>query len=279
MSVKENFEKEFCNEEIELLVLMKENCNGAGVYGDMLKPSVEFWASVDVKTGVLSRKTGRIEWMIKNDSKRKGWGYDFKQLGIYHVKVRKCIPKKLEAYQMEVLNNRYMLVEIVNSGAKNAQLEEIKNYYATPVTIENELGIFSLNREFSWFEGEADWNGITVSVFMETDEQDGESAKKAEEALLEFSKNFEELDEKYRLFAAKQLTDLANDWLESDDSGENSEKITEERFAERIEMREITFCSDGELTLYYSDDDMFWGHSIEITVDASGEPLDADMVG
>ena len=41
----------------------------------MLKPSVDFLASIDLKTGVLSKTVGRIEWMIKNDKDRKGCFY------------------------------------------------------------------------------------------------------------------------------------------------------------------------------------------------------------
>ena len=279
MSAKTDFEAEFEREETEMLVLMKRGCGGAAVYQDMLKPSVDFLAAVDVKTGACSKAAGRIEWIIKNDRDRKGWGYDFKQFGIYHVKVRKCIPKKLEPCQMEILNNRYMLVEILEEGAKNIWLEEQQKYYELPVTIENELGIFALDREFSWYEGEVDKNGISVLVYMETDEEDGDTAETAMRTAAAFFTDFEKQDKKYRSFAAGQLTGLANDWLEEDDSEDKPDEITKDVFTERIEISEITFCSDGGLTLYYSDDDMFWGHSIEVTVDASGEPESANIVG
>lgn len=279
MSAKTDFEAEFEREETEMLVLMKRGCGGAAVYQDMLKPSVDFLASVDVKTGACAKNTGRIEWLLKNDRDRKGWGYDFKQFGIYRVKVRKCVPKKLEPCQMEILNNRYMLVEVLEEGTKNAWLEEQQKYYEMPVTIENELGIFALDREFSWFEGEVDKNGISVLVYMETDEEDGDTAETAMRTAAAFFTDFEKQDKKYRAFAAGQLTGLANDWLEEDDSEDKPDEITKDVFTERIEISEITFCSDGEMTLYYSDDDMFWGHSIEVTVDASGEPESANIVG
>ncbi len=278
MSVIEEFEKEFDSEEIEMLVLIKSGCSGAAVYDNMLRPSVDFLASFDLETGTLLKETGRIEWMIKNEKNRKGWGYDFQQFGIYHIKVKKCISKKLKPYQMELLNNRYMLIDIIEDNVTNADLEKLQEYYARPVTIENELGVFELNREFSWFEGEIDWDGIEVSVFMETDEEGGDSAIRAITALLEFANNFKELDKRYRIFAAKQLTELANDWLESDEESELDE-ISQEMFTKRIEMSEMIFSSSGELTLYYNDDDMFWGHSIEIDIDVSGKAIDANIVG
>ncbi len=279
MSVKEKFEKEFYDEDIEMLVLMKSGCNGAVVYGDMLKPSVDFLASIDLKTGVLSKTVGRIEWMIKNDKDRKGWGYDFQQFGIYHVKVKKCIPQKLKPYQMELLNNRYMLIDIVEENVKNLELEKLQDYYSTPIIIKNDLGTFELNREFSCFEGQVEFDNIEILVLIETDEEDGESARNAMAALFDFSNHFKDLDQQYRMFAAKELTESANEWLEADDNEEKLDVITEEIFMNRIQISEITATSNGELVLYYNDDDMFWGHIIEINIDESRNPIEVSIAG
>ena len=43
----------------------------------MLKPSVDFLASIDLRNGQFFHEKGRVEWLIKEDNKRKGWGYDF----------------------------------------------------------------------------------------------------------------------------------------------------------------------------------------------------------
>lgn len=277
MLTRKEFEKEFDSEEIEMMILVKSDCGGAVVYKDMLRSSVDFLASVDVKTGTLSRNTGCIEWLIENDENRKGWGYDFKQFGIYHIKVRKCIRQKLESYQTEFLNNRYMLVELIDANAKNIQLEKLQKHYAESIIIENELGTFKLNREFSCFEGQINWHDMDISIFMETDEEDGESAEISMSSLLALFRNFDDLERCYRLFAAKQLTALANDWLEDDDN--DLEDISQEMFAKRIKISGITLNLSGELILYYHDDDMFWGHSIEVTVDSLGVPKTADIVG
>lgn len=278
MSVKEKFEKEFYDEDIEMLVLMKSGCNGAVVYGDMLKPSVDFLASIDLKTGVLSKTVGRIKWMIKNDKDRKGWGYDFQQFGIYHVKVKKCIPQKLKPYQMELLNNRYMLIDIVEENERNIELEKLKDYFSTPIIIENELGTFELNREFSSFEGQVKYGDIEISVLMETDEENGDTATNAMKALLHFSNHFKDLDQQYRMFAAKELTDSANEWLEDDDNEEKVDVISEEMFMNRIQISEVVATLNGELILYYNDD-IFWGHIIEINIDDLGHPIEACIAG
>ena len=104
MSVQTDFEKEFETEEYEMLILVQASCGGAACIKDMLKPSVDFLASIDLRNGQFFHEKGCVEWLIKKDNKRKGWGYDFEQFGIYRVVVRKCIPQKLQPYLQFVRN-------------------------------------------------------------------------------------------------------------------------------------------------------------------------------
>ncbi|WP_448752790.1 DUF2262 domain-containing protein [Actinomyces sp.] len=60
-------------------------------------------------------------------------------------------------------------------------------------------------------------------------------------------------------FAARELTDLAREWRESAD--EEVPEITEESFAQRIELRSIAMGTDGSFFAYF-DDDMFFGHCV-----------------
>ncbi len=278
MSVREEFEKEFYEEEFEILVLLKSDCGGAGVIGDMLKPSVFTLAIVDLRTNQLSEDEGRIEWLIPNSKDRKGWGYDFKQFEIYHCRVRKCIPRELSQYQSKDLNNCYMLLEVLEDDITNPYLIELQTYYRTPVIIENEFGTFTLDRGFSHFTGTVNLLGDEIKVFLGMDENSKDTAHVALERFLKLSEEFEGNDRRYLELAAEQLTELANDWL-ADSDEEDPEEITKEIFASRISMSELCCESNGCITMYYYDDDMFWGHSIEITVDEAGELERADIVG
>lgn len=274
MSVQTDFEKDFETEEYEMLILVQSSCKGAVNIKDMLKPFVDFLASIDLRTGQFSHEKGRLEWLIKNDNNRQGWGYEFKQLGIYRVTVRKCIPQDQTPY----MNNRYMLINVLEENASNEKLEALKAYYAKPITIENELGSFALDREFSWFEGSINWNGVDANAYLETDEEDGDTAKQAMKVLKRVVDNIVENDIKYREFAAEELTELANGWMDASDEID-SEEITKEIFMKRMEMSEIMVSSNGSLSLFYNDDDMFWGHVIEIEVDSSGEIINAHIAG
>ncbi len=278
MSVQIDFEKEFETEEYEMLILVQASCGGAVCIKDMLKPSVDFLASIDLRTGQLFHEKGRVEWLIKEDNKRKGWGYEFEQFGIYRIAVRKCIPQKLQPYQLQYMNNRYMLISVLEENASNEKLEALKEHYAKPISMKNELGSFVLDREFSWFQGIVNWNGAEANVYLKTDEEDGDTAEQAMKVLKRIVDNLLDNDTKYREFAAQELTELANEWM-NESNEVDAEEITQEIFAKRMEISEITVNPDGSLSLLYHDDDMFWGHVIEIEVESNGEIISANIAG
>ena len=41
----------------------------------------------------------------------------------------------------------------------------------------------------------------------------------------------------------------------------------------------IAIEADGSITVYYDDDDMFWGHTIVVSINQNGEMTDADIAG
>ena len=272
-----DFESGFVTEETEITVLLKDSSNGAAVLGDWLRPSVNFLASIDNATGEMIKEEGRLEWMIKKDPDRKGWGYDFKQYGIYRLLVRKCIPRKLESFESATLNNCYMIVKVLEENVQNDKLLEYKEYLSKPVEIDTPYGKFVLDRSMSWFEGEIELNGLDFTAFLETDEDNGETAELALQVFLKTAENFEDFDRKNKEFAADNLLDLAHEWQESDE-GEN-EPLTREQFIEAIGVSEWTVTPYGNMTLYYYDGDIFWGHAIEINIDEDGTIEDADIAG
>lgn len=160
------------------------------------------------------------------------------------------------------------------------RLDEIKEKMSKPVVIEDEvLGEFVLDRQFSWFEGVIEWLGEECSVFLETDEEDGDTADKTFAVLKELCMDLKEWDCKFRVYAAAELTELANEWLQEEETDDESVVITKEEFAGRLAIREVSITPDGDLTLYYNDDDMFWGHAVEVDANISGEMSDTNIVG
>lgn len=81
-------------------------------------------------------------------------------------------------------------------------------------------------------------------------------------------------DESARVFCASKLLRLKNEtWLE-----DQEQPFTKEKFIETLELRSIIAFSDGSFSLYFDDNDIFWGHSIVVDVENS-VLLDANLAG
>ena len=63
------------------------------------------------------------------------------------------------------------------------------------------------------------------------------------------------------------------------EEGEEADPITEEDFARRIVISMIAIEADGSITGYDDDDDLFWGHTIVVSINQNGEMTDADIAG
>lgn len=272
----EKFENGFGTDETELLFLTVESVNGAAVLDDdILRPSLEFVASVDLTTGKFSKEKGRLEWLISNSKNRRGWGYDFEKFNIYHIKGRKNIPIELTKNMLKTLNNCYMVTKVIDDGLSDPRLEKLKEKYLKPVYIEDsEIGKLTLNREYSWFEGNIDWLGHECSIQLETDRDGGKTANRAFLHLKTIYSDIAVWDEKFRDFAAHEFVEIANEWDESD------EEITEKQFAEMLHISELSISPRGEITAYYVENgDIFGGHAIEIEATVKGKFEYANLVG
>ena len=112
-------------------------------------------------------------------------------------------------------------------------------------------------------EGEVKISGQNIYFGISVDDiNDKETVDRLISEFKKFISEFDKWDKRIREFAAKSLTDCANDWLQ--DSLEDDEEfveITEERFAGRMVLNSIGFDENG-FEVFYDDDDMFWGHCI-----------------
>lgn len=252
----EKFEKQYSEVIKDMLVLTSESVGGAASYGKgMWTPSAGLLASIDLQTGALHEE-GLLSWLVdESDRQRGGWIFDLQPLTIYHVKCREALR---DGFHMRSC----MLVEVVERDLHHPELDRILEAYMVPVEFTDDLcGTFRLEREFDWFSAEVDWLGETCMVALECDEENEETADDALEAFRKIYENIEEWDRQFRVYAAKNLTETANDWR---DDEADPEPITEERFIGRICICEFTMAPEGDYTAYYDDDDMFGGHSITI---------------
>ncbi len=278
MNELQEYENQFKEEVLDLLILTKTSTNGGAVVGDYVRPGVYFVAAVNLQTGELSHETGLLSWMVER--KRKDWGYEFHQFEIYHIQARKSIPIVLKPDNPTIWNSRYLLLKVVKETVSEPRLDAIREHLKKPIIISDAIGTFELNRQFSCFEGTIDWLGEQCDVCLETNEEDGDTMEKAMHTLHMLYTDLTGWDARLRAYAAAKMTEDANDWLQDSlEEEENFVPITEEDFAKRMGISMIAIRPDGDITVYYDDDDMFWGHTIVVYTNKNGEMTDADIAG
>lgn len=269
--VPEDVNKRYHTEEKEFLVMTVGGTSSSKIGDkDYWNKSIAILGYVEVESGRTSSIKGSLDWSVEDYKADR----NFKKGGIiYRIKGR--LPKLLDGGEPWI-NNEYRMsglyvTEIISENEKNEFLENLLTEYRKEVSINSEvLGKFILNKDIEQYETENDveWCGDNIKITLTADEDDVNELLAVAE---EFYKNRQEWDRKIREYAAKELTELANDWLadeyyndddESDEETEPIHEITEKEFSERIETCDISFYGDGDFSVYYADDDMFWGHTV-----------------
>ena len=166
--------------------------------------------------------------------------------------------------------------------------------------------------EIKNFETEVEWLGRKIGVSFDYGiESDWSEEKKVEEvkgAIEQFKimyLNQKEWDERIRDRIVEDLMEVAEDWFSSineEDLDEmiavleknsnskftekekeelKKQKISKEVFKNGIYLEWVDITSDGDFTVFYYDDEVFFaGHGIELMGNVSGEfTSEADIVG
>jgi len=166
--------------------------------------------------------------------------------------------------------------------------------------------------EIKNFETEVEWLGRKISVSFDGGiESDWSEEKKVEEvkgAIEQFKimyLNQKEWDERIRDRIVEDLRWLAEDWFSSVDEEDVDEmieileknsnskftekekeelkeqKVSKEVFKNGIYLESLNITSNGDFTVYYYDDEVFFaGHWIDLMGNVSGEfTSEADIVG
>lgn len=270
------FYEKYSSEEQEVIALIQKTV-GASRFNDELNMLATTLGMVFCKDNKVDIRKGRLNWLISEEERNSGKGWDRFQKGqICRIKVRKLLdiyaPKNITVDEF----NAWCVVDVLESNVTCLQLEKVWEDYQKPVVIDDELlGTMTLNREFDMFEGSIKWNEKDIFLMIEVESDD----KSAWEPICKLAKDMimqlEKWDNDMREFSAKELTSLANEWAEEGDTC----AISEEQFTKRISLSELSFSFEDAFTAIYSDDDMFWGHVIEICGSLSGGIESANIAG
>lgn len=257
------WERTFEDEAREILVLLAGG-GGAGKRNGFWDVSHYFIAYVDCQTGALHTGDGRIVYPVSDEEHDAGGLLDrFRREAVYRLKARKRIPHKIPEGVTASSQNQFLIVEVLEEDAPCPALEEVLAEYRRPVVLnDEELGELSLDKDLDMFEGGISWRGEDIDISLEVDSSSEDTWTAAVAAMKQMMTDQDRWDRDMRAFAARELTQLACEWRESAD--EEVPEITEESFAQRIELTSIAMDPDGSFSAYFDDDDMFFGHCVVV---------------
>ena len=281
------FEDSFVKSEKDIIILTDGHAGGAGKSGQatLWTASTTFIAYYDCETQQLIKAKDRVEWLA-DESQRGTWIHDLQAESLYRLRVRQSKPAKQEEYQdlldigamkkLPDLRHRFMLVEVLERQVAHEGLQQILTDYQKPVFLDDEtLGRFELEKDLQFFSGTIHWMNEDTTVYLDTDENNEETADECLASLQSLVKGQQAWDQTLRSFAADQLTELANDWLEDAEE----DPVTPESFASRLSISELAIHKNGHIEVYFNDDDMFWGHAVLIDGNVDGTLSTANIVG
>ena len=280
MEKYERFYNQFEQEEQEILVVFGNTRGGAGkAGGDLWTASVGFLAYLDMETNVVRKGDGRIVWPITDKvlkKKSSSYPYYFKQGIVYRLRVRAFKDRNVTEGRNPSYYNCFLVVKVLKKRVRCDELTAIFAEYLKPVVLHDHgMGDFTLNKNLSVFEGEVEWMGRQISVYLDVEKDNEDSWAAALEHLRTLHQQQQERDDRFRRFAADELTDLANDWL----GDEEETEITNEVFARRIMLMELSVDADGNYSAYHDDDNMFYGHSVTVTGNVKSGENDVNIEG
>lgn len=257
----EAFSNQYLKEEKEILILTNDQSSGGSKLNNSWDVSQFFLAYYDIKSSTLIKGEGRVNWLL-SDIEIKDHGtehpYYFKHLTIYHLKVRELKDKTVPEGRLPSFYNRFMVLKVIEENTPNEQLLEIQNEYKKPIFINDpELGEFELNKFFGYFEGDIYWDNHKISVFLNVDVDNKNSWTKSLKVLKEIYNQQKEKNLAFKKFAAVELIDMANDWLEDE-----TNEIQVEEIEKRIKLYELEVNQNNDFKAYFEDDNIFNGHSI-----------------
>lgn len=275
---QEEWEHTFEEEAREIFVLLAGS-SGAAKRNGFWEAAHSYLAYVDCETGALCADDGRLVYPVNDKDNAAGNVLGrFRDEEIYRVAARKKIPQELPEGMSASSQNRLLVVEVLEENPPCPALDEVLADYRKPVVLnDEELGELSLDKDYDTFEGVILWREEDIDISLEVDSSSEDTWTAAVRAMKAMLAEQDAWDWDMRAFAARELTELACEWRESAD--EEVPEITEESFAQRLDLTSIAMDPDASFSAYFDDDDMFFGHCVVVYGSLTEGVASAEMAG
>lgn len=135
------------------------------------------------------------------------------------------------------------------------------------------LGVLRYCDHLHWYEGQFPFRQSQLLIRFSTDEQG--QVKAAIARGTDLVAQLEYYVESAKEYAVEKLLDIKNEFW----SDEDEEVLTPEQFKNKMVLESIVISSDGEVSFYHNDGNLFFGHCILITMDSQNNFIDADTPG
>jgi hypothetical protein len=159
----------------------------------------------------------------------------------------------------------------------DAEMVAVLNERAKPRTIDDPvLGPLTLDRAYDWYEGTRTIRGHEYKVTVETPDPDDDrkvarAVAKASAAIRQIERGLAGLREAI----AEELLDTYNDSWRDDGDGK---RLSRAAFKRRPSLQSVVVAS-GRTTVYFDDDELFLGHTIEVRLSARGRVSEVCLAG
>ena len=262
----EEFYEMYEPEEQEVVALINR-CIGGGFNwkGNFWEMTVVTLGIVFCDTGKVSTKEERLEWPVTDEERNseKGWER-FQNEQICRLKIRRM----KEEWAKDLVAWPWCISQVVKAHEDCPELQAVLDEYHKPVVIQDQvLGELKLDKDYDTFEGEIQWCGKDVLLSLEVNAESKPSWTRARSAAKKLLADCETWDKAMRELAAKNLTELANNWLSQDEENPRdpeTDPITEEELARRISMTSLSVTSGGSFTAWFDCDEMFTDHAVTV---------------
>ncbi len=169
------------------------------------------------------------------------------------------------------------MLSLISSNETNRPLQELYAELHKPLMEDSVIfGAMHFDRRLKTYNGEFVYRDYSISISCDsTSFTDDAIDRFGLERLESIAKNLEQKDMMARKFAATHLLGIKNDsWLEN-----NECPLKLEDFEKRMKLTTLTFDRYSEVTFWYDDGKIFFGHTIAVTMNSENNFTEATFMG